>query len=1217
MNLNCNSINDKDLLTIIDAQINKTGLREQNINSFNNFVSQGVKQIVTQIFQVDKTIKNERNKTPEDNQIGIINFNIKFIDCKVGSPVIKNTKDPLLPNMARKRDLTYSAPLNVTAVITAKAFNKSGGEPKVVTEQIKDFHIANIPVMVGSTCCYLEKMSAYSRQIAEEDPNDVGGYFIIKGVEWVISIVESRLFNQPHIFNNRGHQNEITRLEFISKPGDAYENSSEIIIRYVTNDNIYITFTSNAHLKYVNLPFYIIFKLFGNFIDQDIIENIIYGYDSSDIVSNYMLEVIKKAMKADDPDFKVQNINDYATLLDNVVTKTAQIFKTKSGTTDVDEKTTQIYLKNSLLKNLDKQLFPHIGLSSETRYIKLRYLGHLIHKMLLVEMDIVSSSDRDSLKGKRLVSAGRNYAKTLKTEFNLTIVQTLKHKLTTNFRNMPFSNVNLADSFKSSIRPMDLEKALVQSIGTGNSEIKINNKIVSNRLTSEMLHRKNELNVSNAMRIIRTPNTSSSKQDQRSDEMRRAHPSYNGYICPVQSADTGEQVGMVKQMAIGAEILESGNSEILKELLLSDKDLIPLNRCFPKMIYSLKLTKILVNGDWIACCKDSHKILQRYKELRRGIDIDKINKKMDSFTTIHWSPEENEIKFWVDPGRIVKPLLIVRNNGELDPVGRNYFKSNYDPIKNTGFLQDILLTNEHIHKLNRKEITILDLMNLGIIEYISPEELENCYVCMDINTLKSEYNNPLKQFTHCEIPQSMLGITALTCPFANHNQNPRITFQTNQVKQTCGWYSLSYPYRFDTHAILQLYCESPLVKTLANNYIYSNGLNVPVAIACYGGNNQEDSLILNKSSSNRGVYEVINYHVIKTKLEKEELFGNPNESDTIINKKDVNFGKVVAGFPKPGTKVEYGDIVIAKNIQIPKTESGMTKKDTSIVYDVIEPGVVEQVINDTDQEGERFAKVKISNPRPLENGGDKFSSRAGQKGVTSMAFLQTDMPFTESGIIPTLIMNPHAIPSRMTIGQLVEGISSKLAAVKGYIDDGTIFTNVDVEAIGDELEKLGYDRYGTEYCYDGKTGEPIDYIFLTPTFYQRLQKFVLDEVYSISTGPTCIITRQPLEGRSKKGGLRIGEMEKDCILSHGSSHFIMEKFRDDSDGFDIYICRTCNKFPIVNEEQEIYKCNTCRHRKLTPDIVKVKTTWTSKLFIQELQSAYIGVSFEVSPFIQD
>lgn len=1396
-------ITEDDLISVLDSEIEKSTLSGHYINSFNNFMSSGINQIVTQLFQVEKTMQNERTKTEEDNRIGIISFNVKFNDIRSSKPItrspITGRPDILMPNYARKHNLNYSSPLVVDATITAKAFPKDNSEPIIRTEEVKDFQIASMPIMIGSKFCHLSEMSREAKKMAEEDPNDPGGYFILKGGEWVIDMIETRLFNHPHIFRNVGHEKEIARLEFISKPGDAYENSSELIMRYVQNGNIFLMFSSNTYLKVLNIPFYVIFRLFGMTTDKEIIDNIVYGYstpENKDVVSDHMMQILKKAFRAPDPDFgEAQLITDQSKLLE-YFSRRITVMLQISSIKEIDESLIR-YLNANVLKLLDKNMFPHIGLAADSRHKKLRYLGHLIHKLLLVEMQIIQSTDRDSLKNKRINAAGRAYAKAFKTQFNLAIVQSIKKKFTKDFKAVPFSNVSLAQSFKSAIHGPDLEKALIQVIVTGNKEITLKNRQVPNRLASESLHRKNQLNVLSTLNIIRTPSTSASKQDQRADEMRRMHPSYVGYICPIQSVDS-MQVGLIKQKAIGASLIEASSSELLKDILLRDPEIIPINKIFTEMIHKYDLTKILVNGDWIGCCRNSPRIVMKYKEIRRGyriINKDKLssykdgtfhfvgnsndNDGIDTNTTIYWDTEGNEINFWVDAGRMMRPVLVVRNNGELDSIGRELFGFAYDPFKDPQpeeimingvmqkklvpgcFVQDIILTKDDINAINRKELNIQTLHERGVIDYISPEEMENCYIASSLDILKDNQFNPLEQYTHCEIPPALLGVPALTCPYAQHNQPPRVVFQTNQVKQTCSWYTLNWPYRTDKHAFLSYYCEVPLIKTLANKYIYPAGLNTVVAIACYSGFNQEDSVIFNKSASERGSHKGMAFNYIKVELEKDEKFANPDISNTIIDKSQADYSKIQGGFVKRGTMLKKDDVIIGKIYELPKPIDRKTYKDSSVLYPYDEPAMVESVIRARNNDDEEFAKVKFSSIRPV-NIGSKFcltaehfvytrngwipianigthhevgtidelgnlifckptevmvfehdgpilevpelyakmtlehrlyytkntyiydfydkgnytlecakyllnrdpiyvktfdshiavsikssnikrfkgfvycitmpnelfyvqsaniewlsgnSSRHGQKAMTSLGLNQWEMPFTSQGIVPTLILNPHAIPSRMTIGQIIEGVAAKVAALQGAIGDATVFRKTDIDSLGDRLEELGYDRYGTEICYDGRTGEAIDQeLFITPTYYQRLQKFVADEVYAVSTGPTDVLTRQPIEGRSYKGGLRIGEMENNVIIAHGSGHFIMEKFRDDSDGFDIYVCRTCGKRPVVNEEKNIAFCNTCQYSKMDPDIVKVRSTWTAKLFMDEIMSTNIGISLGVAPY---
>jgi DNA-directed RNA polymerase II subunit RPB2 len=662
--------------------------------------------------------------------------------------------------------------------------------------------------------------------------------------------------------------------------------------------------------------------------------------------------------------------------------------------------------------------------------------------------------------------------------------------------------------------------------------------------------------------------------------------------------------------------------------VLNDPDIRPLNRVRSKQIYDERLTKIMVNGDWVGCCSDARKIVTKYREYRRGyIDgrhDEKQELRVNKHVTVYWDADTNEINFWVDSGRAIRPLLIVRNNTDADPVGQVHFGSKYNRVADTGFVQDILVTPEHIAKILSGEYNSKQLRRQGILEYISPEEAENCVIASSVSELQDDAYNSVRRYTHCEIPHCLLGIPALTCPRAECNQAPRITFQTNQGKQTCGYYAYKWAHRIDKHDFMQYYCEAPVISTIANKYIYPIGCNATIAIACYGGYNQEDSLSFCTTAAQRGLYQVQAYSNVKTTLENGESFMLPDSTQTTGLKKHANYSNLdKRGLPKIGSHIRRNDVLIGKVLDISQSggsaagsKSGSREMylDVSVIYQEEEEVVVEDVIMARNQDDAQIVKVKLSAVRQLGIG-DKFSSRHGQKGVTGIGYTSGKMPFTESGLIVDIVLNPHAIPSRMTIGQILEGVDSKLHVHRGTTGDATIFSDFDDNAVCDELEKLGYDMWGNDRIFNGMTGEWIDVkIFNTPIFYQRLQKFVTEEVYSVSTGPTSIITRQPLEGKVRKGGLRIGEMEKDVIISHGAGHFIMEKFRDDSDGFDVYVCRTCGQMPVVNEEKNIIICRTCRTAGMAPKVEKIRTTWTSKLFLQELQTMSVGHNLGLAPY---
>ncbi len=336
--------------------------------------------------------------------------------------------------------------------------------------------------------------------------------------------------------------------------------------------------------------------------------------------------------------------------------------------------------------------------------------------------------------------------------------------------------------------------------------------------------------------------------------MRRVHSSYTGYVCVVQSADTGEKVGMQKQMAVSASITSAGFSCVLKKKILEDKLCIPLDDIGPEDIYDYNMAKIFVNGDWIGVTEDSNKFVKKYRSMRREGLIDKQ-------TTIYLDIQADEIYLWVDVGRIVRPLLIVYSTDNPHPNDT----SKIGKTKSTGkkFEQYIKLTKDHLRKLYRNEMSMGDLVTLGIVEYINPEEHQNCFLARSYEHLMNDRNNILRPYTHCEIQQSIIGLAGLTSPFAPHNQLARVCYQTNQVKQTCSWFALNWQFRADNPSFLQYHCETPLVRTMANNYINPSGSNVIVAIMFYGGYNQEDSLIFNKSAIKRGLFTDPTSHLRK------------------------------------------------------------------------------------------------------------------------------------------------------------------------------------------------------------------------------------------------------------------------------------------------------------------------------------------------------------------
>ena len=465
----------------------------------------------------------------------------------------------------------------------------------------------------------------------------------------------------------------------------------------------------------------------------------------------------------------------------------------------------------------------------------------------------------------------------------------------------------------------------------------------------------------------------------------------------------------------------------------------------------------------------------------------------------------------------------------------------------------------------------------------------------------------------------ILGVCASIIPFPDHNQSPRNTYQSAMGKQAMGVFLTNYQIRMDTMANILYYPQKPLATTRAMEHLRFRelpaGQNAIVAILCYSGYNQEDSVIMNQSAIDRGLFRSLYYRSFQD-MEKKvgvitmEEFEKPTR-ETAIRLKHGTYEKLdVDGLVPPGMRVSGEDIIIGKTAPLPpdSDELGMrsklhTKKDVSTPMKSTESGIIDQVLITTNGEGAKFVKVRVRSTR-VPQVGDKFASRHGQKGTIGITYRQEDLPFTCEGITPDIIINPHAIPSRMTIGHLVECLLSKVATLSGQEGDATPFTDLTVKGVSDILFSLGFQSRGLEVMYNGHTGRKLQaQVYLGPTYYQRLKHMVDDKIHSRARGPVQILTRQPVEGRSRDGGLRFGEMERDCMISHGMANFLKERMYDASDAYRLHICDLCGLTAVANLRKGTFECRACRNRSA---ISQIHIPYAAKLLFQELMSMGIA-----------
>jgi DNA-directed RNA polymerase II subunit RPB2 len=513
-----------------------------------------------------------------------------------------------------------------------------------------------------------------------------------------------------------------------------------------------------------------------------------------------------------------------------------------------------------------------------------------------------------------------------------------------------------------------------------------------------------------------------------------------------------------------------------------------------------------------------------------------------------------------------------------------------------------------------------ELVEKGLIEYVDNNEINNAVVAFNQNEL-SKY-----KCDYCEIaPAMMLGVMASIIPFPDHSQSPRNCYQAAMGKQAMSMFALSHLIRTDTITHVLGYPQRPLVSTRSADMLgfseMPSGINAIVAIACYTGFNQEDSVILNHGAVQRGLFWATSY---RTHVEEEKKHGSIFDSIGLPpldkRRQNANYGlldnngiirtrhSIMEG--ENGKKsgggavyVEAGDVIIGKVLITNSKNNADEVSDNSLIIKKGEEGYIERVVTSISPNGYKLVKIIIRTVR-IPEVGDKFASRAAQKGTCGMIYNQEDMPWTSSGITPDIIINPHCMPSRMTINQLMESVLGKSCALEGTFGDATPFTSSSVGVANDLCNRLGmndFERTGTEPLYNGMTGEFMGDVFIGPVYYQRLKHLVSEKIHARAQGPNATMTRQPLEGRSREGGLRFGEMERDCIIAHGASRFLKERLFEQSDPYNAMICEECGNFATSS-----IKCKSCN----TDKIAKVHMPYVSKLVIQELNAMMIKCKIE-------
>lgn len=1171
-------IRNSDLDEIIINSIRNRGLYPHIVESFNTLCTSGISEILTNLFRIEQVVPISRTESELDRQISSVKFEVKFLKVNMSKPMEEGI--PVFPVYARKKDKSYMSTIHADITISATAYLHNG-ETKVKEQTLKNYEIAEMPIMVGSILCHTYGMTREALERIGENPSDPKLIFIINGSEWTINNLISRKYNLWYIYKNN-YNRELARAEFISIPGDSFENSSEIIIRYYDRGEITIQLVSDRYFKVVEIPFYVILKLFGMPTEKIIVNNIAPMTESNEILIK-MREILATACTTHyscvNTDYRV--LNDQSDIITALIEDIATKYTDSKGIVSLDERQKSILIEKKILKenimfNFDKNVLPHQGVTSANRFNKALYICIGVRKMIDCYFGIIPQTDRDSSEYKRIHPVGDSIARMFKKETNKEIISQLRKTLNEMAANNSFYDYDLEAALKIAFKSAVLKNRIIANFNQGMAEKVVNNETIKNRTPSENIKRKNHLNLLNGGTIMRTTHSSQSKHNERAFEMRAVKPQFPGTTCVIQSGE-GINAGMIQNTTLSTRLSTNSSTEIMITILFEHEAIIPYNKIFG---INTTYTKVYVNGRWIGYVKKPILLYQYFRERRRGWDA--INCKriendiIDRYMTMCWNNVQKEIDFRTDRGRPSSPYIIVYNN--LNPIGQHILGSRGDPYTGEGFEQRTLITMEHIKGLQTNKITTDDLFREGIIDYIAPEELKQIICAESIELINERRYDFYHLYTHLTIPSSLISITSALTPFPHECPPGRIILAGNHIRQSCDS-SYRYDTRYDKQAYYQSQTQFPIVYTITNLFAGSSGINAYIAVGSFDGANIEDSLVQNKSFVERGAYHVLKYTYFTRALEANESFGKPDYTNTEHINKEANYSKLnQEGYIPPGTYVQAGDVIIGCLFNYQEAKVGnYNYRDISEIYNLNEPGYVVDVDIDNNSSFNKFIKLRIEISRPMGTG-EKMASRNGQKGMAALSVPQSDMPFTSAGIIPAYIISPNAFPSRGTTNQLKESICGKVASWYGKTCNGSLMVETSMDTVCQEMLKLGWSFNGTDVMYFGRTGKVYNMnIFIGPVYQCRLQKFSAESAYAVgNNGPISYTTRQPIGGQTRGGGLKLGEMEKDNLAgAQGAIRFFTDKSYHDSDGIDIYICRTCGYEAIGNDEHKIYICNIC------------------------------------------
>ena len=1035
---------------------------------------------------------------------------------------------------------------------------------------IDKMYLGRFPIMVQSDFCILKGLTPDTRFQMGECRNDIGGYFIIDGKEKVIVPQEKFADNMLYIRKDNDdkyiYSAEIRSVsENVSKPIRTLSVKIMAPTKTYPNQNIVVNIPNVRK----PVPIFIVFRALGILSDKDIIQMCIHDIDKYSDMLDYFIPSIHEA----------GGIMTQKTAIDFIG------ILTKGKTTE------------TVLEILSDYFLPHVG---ETNFVqKAYYLGHIVFKLLKVFVGIDNETNRDNFKFKRIETPGilisdlfREYYNIQQKAVKLGLERKLYYNQNIYENNLPGLINDHQDILsgkdkekKTSDSPVELgfKKAFKGNWGAQTHTKRVGvlqdlNRLSHNTMLSHL--RKTSLELDSSVKLVGP---------------RVLHASQWGFFDPIDTPD-GANIGLHKHLSISAYITKGISREHMIKWLREKVKLKFVEEC--SHIFISQNTRVFVNGFWAGMAEEPFQMVNYIKLFRR-------NGLLPIYISVSFDITQNTILIYTDEGRLTRPIFY------KDDSGKFFFEQENNHIKHkiddeefswislvTGFNEK---KDANFHPNNMKIYELHELYdgvntelnpakfdrfikNKAIIDYIDTSESEDVLICLNLKTLKNEGS---QKYSHLEIHDSLIfGMMCNLIPFSQNNPATRNAFSCGQSKQAVSLYHTNYQVRMDKSAVVLANAQIPLIKTRYMNYINGEenmyGENAIVAIMCYTGYNVEDAVLVNEGAIKRGLFRTTYYSTYESheekvinsegKVDTEKIFTNiENTANIIGTKPEYEYNHLDPfGIVTEGTEVHDKMILIGMSSMVDPKLS--LRKDNSKVPKKGQLGIVDKTFITEGEEGQRIAKVRVREIR-IPAIGDKMASRSGQKGTIGLIIPEADMPFTRDGIIPDIIINPHALPSRMTIGHLVECITGKACSAIGCFGDATAFNNdgTKIAQFGKTLVDNGFHSSGNDILYNGMTGEQIESeIYFGPTYYMRLKHMVKDKINYRAKGPRTALTRQPVSGRANDGGLRIGEMERDSIISHGATNFLTESMMERGDKYYISVCNKTGMVAIYNPSKNLF-----------------------------------------------